>query len=320
MAVIQESMIMIKKMGRNVGPAVAQGALDYLKKALVDLRNACKNPDPDVPKQMIESTLRFAAKTEMRCQGHTQRLLGQDPIDLARSRKRPNDVPQPFRKSKKEKKAARKAADLAAQAAIEKVTGRYATRLAAREAAAEPAGYSISTEVIDLTANSSEDDTHMLSSKADATLTTTPPVAALHANSRDIISSHQPEKNDEKTVQTDSDQPNNKEDHIDNPEEKLRLISKEQNSIVSLHSGLPETTEKADAISCSSTEDIRIGGGRNETDVMRDLLQSATEQADISFFRGKDGFLNALVEVSMARRDHELWYDPSMDFKEDLLP
>ncbi|KAK5086178.1 hypothetical protein LTR70_008503 [Exophiala xenobiotica] len=60
------------------------------------------------------------------------------------------------------------------------------------------------------------------------------------------------------------------------------------------------------------------GSTVNETDVLEDLQALARKQGYISF--AQEASIDPMRDAAMDHRDHELWYDPTVDFDQDLLP
>jgi len=60
---------------------------------------------------------------------------------------------------------------------------------------------------------------------------------------------------------------------------------------------------------------------KNETDSLQGLRPLAAKPKDLNFSGNQDQlFWDGVLEAAMNCRDDDLWYDPCVDFEEDLLP
>jgi len=70
--------------------------------------------------------------------------------------------------------------------------------------------------------------------------------------------------------------------------------------------------------SCDALHNNVQGGATNEVDALEDLQTPSGKHENCNF--SQKASLDDMLEAAMNSRDHDLWYDPTVDFDEGLLP
>ena len=276
----RNAMCMIERMPK-VTEATANGALEHLRKCITDLQRACDNPDPTVPQQMVHDTRVFTRRAIEKGRQHTTRLLGAKQGFPAGWPKKPRNTNK----------------------AIQRVTS-----------------YTISTKVIDLTGDTSEEDSTRPAVKSDMT-TFDPSLADLVAPScgptvvpQQAVSTRSRTATTARIIQD-----------MDTVDGEARgrsraLITEEATPNIRALITPPIAPDDTTSPLRTSATGVLAGFGNNDTNIPGNLQGLVTEQEDLGFLKDEPHLMREVIRAAMNRRDHELWYDPSLDFEEDLLP
>ncbi len=178
-------------------------------------------------------------------------------------------------------------------------------------------GYAASAEIIDLTRDTSEERSAKTASKGDTNASDLTLVKASDSDPGPIAIPHQPGST-WSPLATDANISQNRANQDAEVHRGFQTRSAKGGTLDTITPSppLPKTANPFK----TRAKDDRQDGGKNGTDILMGRRGLAAKQEDSSFFNDERTGKSAMLEAAMNRRDHELWYDPTVDFDQDLLP
>lgn len=183
-----------------------------------------------------------------------------------------------------------------------------------KKAVPKPTSNNTTAEIVDLTGGTSDEDAQRPSPEADVRPSS---LWFFDSSAAPATISCQPEETDNVPGQSTEVASYSKEVVKVGGGLQASAAGQEQSGTTTSATLVSELRETKMSAREGSHSNIR-GGVVNETDILEDVQALAKEQENIS--SPQEASLDDMLEAAVNCRDYELWYDPTADFDEDLLP
>jgi len=249
-------------------------ALRSLDSNIQALQHSLDNPGKRLPRKHKRDSRKFLCKANAAFHKHAARLGHAQPIRSA--------------DGKKETKPAKKAAP-------------------------KPTSYPRTTETIDLTGDTSDDDAQ--GPDSDAAVGPSPLWFFDSSAAPVTVSCQADDQVPEQSAQVAS---TSKEDDAEARGGLQASAAGQEQADTTTSATLVSKLHQAKMLPCEGSYSNVRGSAVNEADMLEDLQALARKRGYISF--AQEASIDPMRDAAMDHRDHELWYDPTVDFDQDLLP